>query len=137
MKREIRAGLLRRILPAIAVLVVAMILVRPDWNWQMLGVGLELAVLLGQILAVVLQRRIREAGLPNAAESGAPVKVTFGLLPVVLLLWSAASVATGLVAGLAEGRFGVDLSEYGVVIVVPLVVFGFGLSLRPKPGRED
>ena len=137
MKREIKEGLLRRILPVFAILALAMIVVRPDWDWHALGVGLVLAVAVGLILALVYRKRIRAAGLPDAAESGAPARVTLEVQPVVLLLWLAASVAVGFVAGAVERRFGIDLGESGVAIVVPLVLLGLGLSLRPKPQRED
>jgi hypothetical protein len=137
MKREIKEGLLRRILPVFAILAIAMIVVRPEWDSKALGVGLVLAVMVGLILAVFLRRRIRAAGLPEGAPGGPPVRVTLEVRPVALLLWLAASIAIGFVAGAMEKRFGIDLREYGVVIVVPLVLLGFGLSLRPKPDRGD
>jgi hypothetical protein len=47
----------------------------------------------------------------------------------------AAAVLLGFGAGFVERRLGVHLGEYGVVIGVPLVLLGLGLSLWPKPQR--
>ncbi len=130
MKREIKDGLLRRILPAFAILGLALVIVRP--SWQPLAVGLALAVVVGLILAFVLRRRVRAAGLSRETTGGAPVKVALEVRPLMLALWIGVSLGLGLLAGVGEERFAIELGEYGGAVLVPLILLGFGLSLRPK-----
>src|SRR5262245_45904031 len=131
MKRELREGLLRRILPAFLFVGAAMWIARPP-DWRALSVAIALALAVGLVLARVLRHRVRAAGLAGSAERGAPVKVVLEVQPIVLLLCIALAAAIGALAG----KLGMG-GRYGASITVPLVLLAFGLSLRPKRSRKD
>ena len=133
-KRAIKEGLLRRILPTFAALVIALIFIRP--NWKPLSVGLALAVVAGFLLAFVLGRRVRAAGLSRDAADGAPVKVSLELRPLMLVFWLGVSVGLGYLTRIIEERLGLDFGEYPAAVAVPLILLGLGLSLRPKRVRD-
>ncbi len=130
MKKALKEGLLRRILPTFAILVIAMALVKPGWREMV--VGLSIAIPLGLVLGFVIKRRIKAAGIVANSDTGAPVKVALEVRPGLLALGLGVCFALGYAVEAAVQRFDIEVGDYVVVIVVPLMLFALGLSLKPK-----
>jgi hypothetical protein len=121
--------LLLRILPTLGAIGLACLVVRPAW--QPITLGLVLAVPVAVVLAIVWSLRLREAGIPRGTFEE-PTRVQLEVRIGSLLAWLAALAAIGVAAGAVESRWDVGIGEFGASIVVPIVLLGLGLSLRPK-----
>jgi hypothetical protein len=132
MKRVMKEGLVRRMLPLVAVASVLLAITKLDW-WP-LALGAALAVPIGLVIAFVLGRRVRRADFVRDP-SGAPIRVELEVRVRTLAIALGASVVLGVAVGRVERHFGIELGEYGTVIVVATVLFALGLSLHPKQRR--
>jgi hypothetical protein len=134
LRREIREGLVRRVLPAFAImgLLVWWRRRRPTLDWETLSADLAIGLLVGIAIVIVLQRRrIRAAGWAPV-EPGSRVEIVLQVRPAVLLLALAASVVIGFVTG----RLGIG-RRYALSIAISLLMLGVGLSLRPTRRPES
>ena len=134
MDREIRKGLLRilyRALPLAALIGLGLAYTGPHGPPLIFGFGLAIGCAL--VLILVWNRRLRRAGI-GPRRPGEPLrrlKIEFRASSIGLLL--AASIGLGVVASTIEKRFEVDLGDWGVPVIVPLLLLILGLNAKVKP----